>query len=223
MVAQQGKPAVLIARVAIGLLAPLIVYFVIRPHVTGDTEALALGWLVPVLWTLGSSLLRRRLEPLGLLGVVAYGIALAIATFFGVGSLALKLHHAVVAGAIGLVFLISVALGKPILLLIAQRRAKISAYSAQYSAALTDPKVIALTTNLTLIIGGVTLADAAVQTVLALALFTSAFLVATTLIHVATILGIGIGVAVLLWLRAHHYDAKPQATPSEKPTPPALG
>jgi hypothetical protein len=56
--------------------------------------------------------------------------------------------------------------------------------------------------NLTLFIGIVCLADAAIQTSLALALSTSAFLLPTTGIHVSTIVGIVLRLLVFLWVRA---------------------
>jgi hypothetical protein len=200
---QQGKLGFPIARLAVGILSPLIVYFVIRPHATSDTEALALAWFVPIAWTLGFSLWRRRIEVYALLGVVAYSVALAIATFFGVGALALKLHHAVVAGAIGLVCLVSVAMGKPIFLVIVRRNAKNTNRAEQIAIALENPKIVKLITHLTLIVGVVCMADAVVQTVFALALSTSAFLIATTVIHVAPVVVILLGVGILLWVRAN--------------------
>jgi len=57
--------------------------------------ALAVAWIVPLVWGLGSSLWLRRLDVLGLLGVVTYGIALAISVFLHAGALPLKVHRAV--------------------------------------------------------------------------------------------------------------------------------
>ncbi len=199
---QNGKPGYQLARLAIGVLTPLIVYFVIRPHVASDTEALAFAWFIPVAWTLGSSLWQRHLDVFGLLGVVAYGITLAISVLLGAGALPLKLHHALVAGAIGLVCLISFAIGKPIFLLILRLPAKNSTDTSQIEEVLANPLVVRRITYLTLIIGIAALADAVIQTVLALALSTSAFLVATTIIHIATVAGIVIGVLLLFWIRS---------------------
>jgi hypothetical protein len=108
--------------------------------------------------------------------------------------------HALLAGAIGLVCLISFAIGKPIFLLFLRRPVKNTADGSQLEGVLANPLVVKRITNLTLIIGIAALADAVVQTVLALALSTSAFLVATTVIHIAT--GIVIGVFLLFWIRS---------------------
>jgi hypothetical protein len=178
-----------VARLPISYLAPLIVYFVLRPHVTSDTEALAIAWFIPIVWTLGSSLWLRHLEVFALLSVVAYGIALSISIVFGAGALPLKLHHALVAGAVGLVCLVSVAIGRPFFLLFIRRRTKQADQAAQVEIALGDPQFARRITDLTLLIGIAPLADAVFQTALAVVLSTSTFLVATTTIRVATIVG----------------------------------
>ena len=139
----------------------------------------------------------------GLLGVVAYGIALAIAIIFGTGALPLKLHRALVGGAVGLVCLISLAVGKPILVLFTRRSAKNTAHASQIEGALADPLVVKRLSTLTLIIGIACLADAVLQTALAILLSTGAFLIATTAIHVAAVVGIVLGVFLVLWVRSN--------------------
>jgi len=199
---QHGKQWLQFVGLAISYLVPLIVYFVLRPHVASDTEALAIAWFIPVVWTLGSSLWLRRLNVFSLLGVVAYGIALAISIFFGAGALPLKLHHAVVAGVVGLVCLVSVAIGKPIFLLFTRRYVKKSEYASQMEGALENPRLVKRLTNVTLIIGIACLADAVLVTALALFLSTSAFLIARTAIHIAAIVGIIGGVYLVIWLKS---------------------
>lgn len=201
-----GKPGHQLVSLAISILVPLILYFSIRSHVANDTEALALAWFIPVIWTLGSSLWLRRLNAFSLLGVVAYGITLAISVIFGAGALPLKLHHALVAGVIGLVCLVSVAMGKPIFLLIARRTMKRTTPAPQTEGILDNPQVIRRISRMTLIIGIAALADATLQTALAIALSTSAFLAATTVIHVATIVGIVLGVFLLFRARSRFHS-----------------
>lgn len=198
---QLESPVWQIVSILISGLAPILSYFIIRPHVADDVTALAIAWFIPVLWTLISSLWRRQLNIMGMLGVVAFGIALGISIFTGAGSLPLKLHHAVVGGLVGLVFLGSVAIGRPILLLIAQRAAINNKRAYAIKAQLQRPAFRRQMTRLTLLIGGAALTDAAIQAALALSLSTSSFLIATTLVHVAVVV-CAIGVAlVALWLR----------------------
>jgi len=198
---QPGNPAWQIAGLLISGLAPVLSYFLIRPHVANDVAALAIAWFIPVLWTLIASLWRRRLNVLGMLGVAAYGITLGISIFTGAGSLPLKLHHAVVGGVVGLVFLGSVAIDKPLLVIIAQRVANTSRQQATINKRLETPGVRQSMTRLTQYIGAVALVDATLQAALALTLPTSTFLVATTAVHIAVVVG-AVGLAILvIWLR----------------------
>ena len=203
MFAQQTAPSWYTpARFAVSFLAPLITYFAVRPHVASDTAGLAIAWCVPVLWTLGSSLWLRRLDPFPLAGVVTYGIALAIAVVFGGGALPLKLRHGVVAGLLGLVCLVSVAMNKPLFVAVARWRAAMDReHAPMLTAALADPKIVRRITMLTLLVGVAALADAVLQTVLALVLSTSAFLIATTVIHFATIAVIVLVLLLAYWLK----------------------
>ena len=167
---------------------PLITYFVVRPHAASDTEALAIAWFIPLIWTLGSSAWFRRLEVLGLLGTVFYGVALFVSVYFGMGALPLKLHHAAVRVVVGLACLVSVAIGRPALLLLARVVTKAAGGDAP-AAAVADPRSKAgrALRFLTLVVGVACLADAALQTALALTLSTAGFLVATTVVHVVTL------------------------------------
>ena len=181
---------------------PLVAYFAIRPHVASDTDALAIAWFIPLVWTLGSSIAFRRLDVFGLLGIVFYGIALFISVYFGVGALPLKLHHAAMRVVVGLACLISAAVGRPALLLVARFVTK-AAGADEAAAAVADPR--SRTSKglrfMTLVVGVTSLADAALQTALALTLSTGEFLLATFVAHVVTVVSfIAIG---LLYLRFH--------------------
>ncbi len=200
---QQGKQWYQWVSLAISGLAPLIMYFAIRSHVANDTEALALSWFVPVAWTLFSSLWLRRLNLFGLIGIAIYGITLGIAIFFNTGPLPLKLHHAVVGGIIGLLFLGSLARGEPLVLVLARFRMKNSKYAEQFEKAIANPRFVKNFSTITLVIGIVTLGDAVLQTALALTLSTSAFLVATTAIHIAAVVVIVLGGLLLFWVKSY--------------------
>jgi hypothetical protein len=180
-------------------LVPVLSYFLIRPHVASDVAALAIAWFIPVLWTLVSSLWQRRLNVLGMLGVAAYGTALVISIYTGAGSLPLKLHHAVVAGLVGLVFLGSAAIGRPILLIIARRVAGNTRQQSSISRRIDAPGVRQSMTRLTLYIGIVALVDALLQAALAVSLPTSSFLVATTVVHISVV-AFAVAVALLVIL-----------------------
>ena len=187
---QFSNPAGQIISVLISGLAPVLLYFLIRPQVENDVTALAIAWFIPILWTLISSLWRRRLNVMGLVGVAAYGITLGISIFTSAGSLPLKLHHAVVGGLLGLVFLGSVAVGRPILLILARRVADSNRQQqAAINRKLEGPGVRRSMTRLTQYIGVVALVDATLQAALALYLPTDTFLVVTSLVHIAVVAG----------------------------------
>jgi len=192
-----GNPAWPLVSLLISGLAPVLSYFVVRPQVDNDVAALAIAWFIPVLWTLISSLWRRRLNVLGMVGVATYGLTFGFSIFTSAGSLPLKLHHAVVGGLVGLVFLGSVALGRPVLLIIARRVADNSRQQASINRGLEGPGVRQSMTRLTQYIGVVALIDATLQAVLALSLPTSTFLVATTVVHIVVVAG-AVALALLL-------------------------
>lgn len=181
---------------------PLLTYFGVRSHVSSDTEALAIAWFIPLVWTLGSSAWYRRLDPFGLLGVVFYGVALFISVYFGVGALPLKLHHAAVRLVVGLAFLTSVAIGRPALVLLAGIVTKAAGGDAP-PPSVADPasKAGRALRFLTLVVGIACLADAALQTALALTLSTAWFLVATVVVHVVTLAGFVSGGLLYLHFR----------------------
>ncbi len=178
-----------IAAFLIGSLAPLAIYFGFHAAGATDTKALGVAWMLPVVWTFAASWARRRINIAGLLGAVVYGVALFFSLLQSGGALPLKLRHAFVSTIVALVCLVSVALRRPVLVLLARRRAP----------ARIGPRIEKRLRRLTLIVGVACLANGALQTVLAFSLSTGAFLVATTVIHFAVIAGIVAG--LVGWLR----------------------
>jgi hypothetical protein len=98
----------------ISFIVPLLSYDVIRPHVDSSAMALALAGAVPVGYTLAILVVRRRLNPVGVAGVISFGIGVLVSWASGGNSLALELQDPVLFGAIGIAFLISVAIGRPL-------------------------------------------------------------------------------------------------------------
>jgi hypothetical protein len=117
------------AIVNVGL--PLLVYDLAQPRL-GDVQALLAASGPPLLWSIAEFVRRRRLDALSLL--VLTGIALSLLAFAGGGGVkALQLREKLVTGLVGLIFLGSVAIGRPLIYFLA--RAAISRTSATRAAA----------------------------------------------------------------------------------------
>ena len=188
------------ASMAILGLVPLLTYFLVRPHVGSDTVALGIAWLIPVVKTLVSSLVQRRVDIVGLAGVALYGIAVFVSVAFGAGSLPLELHSTVALVIIGVVCLASVALDRPALTLLLRFYASRGLTSAETATSLSHQML----KHLTLLVGIACIVDTALQVALALTLPTGQFLIARSVIHATTLIGI-VGVASVLWHRHPHH------------------
>jgi len=103
-----------LASLVINFVVPLLAYYLIHPRVSSSALALALAGGIPVAWTLGTLAIRRRLDPIGVVSVVTFGIGVLISWASGGSALALELQDPELTGPIGIAFLISVAIGKPL-------------------------------------------------------------------------------------------------------------
>ena len=94
-------------------VAPLLTYTLARPAL-GDVCALMAASLPPIVWAAIGLVRRHRIDALSLL--VLAGIALSLLAFVGGRDVRLlQLREQLVAAAIGLVFLTSAALGRPLI------------------------------------------------------------------------------------------------------------
>src|ERR1700754_2312113 len=89
-------------RVLVSIVAPVIVFELIRSSVGSDLTALAIGAAVPVAWTLGRLAVTRKVDPVGVVGTAAFGIGLLVVWLSGGNPLALELRDAVPTGLLGL-------------------------------------------------------------------------------------------------------------------------
>jgi hypothetical protein len=182
-----NRPPISWISLVISAVVPLIVYFLVRSRTADDTTALAIAWLIPVAWTLFNSVRRRRVDPIGMIAVVGYGIALTVTVWFGTGDLPLKLHHGVVVGILGFICLGSIVVRRPILVLIVRRRITAVASRAGGGSVVLGEKLTQRLTIATFVLGMLAVANSALQVVLAFALSTGDFLLATTILHGLTI------------------------------------
>ncbi len=206
MLQQPGGIGFRVATVAVGGVAPLVVYFVLHGQGVGDTEALALAWFVPVLWTLGSSIWRRKIDLLTLGGVLTYGIAVGAAVVLGAGSLPLKLHRAFITGVVGSVCLVSFAIRRPIVIVLVLRVA-----SSRGVEDAIDADMVRRLGRLTLIIGVSCMGDTAIHTALAILLPTATFLILSIVTHVVVSAGVLASAYLLFRARLRSSRASPSS------------
>ena len=180
-------------RLMAGLLLPLAGYLLIRALVGSSTTALLVITALPAIWLLGLWIVRRRLEPIGVVTLVATVIALAVFALMHGDPLALELRRGVVTGPIGIAALLSVVLRRPLLLLLAEQTAR---GNPDLEVRLADPARRRFVTVLTAIVGLFLALDGLSQIVLALTVSTGSFVADSTAVRIAVI---GVGVIVTAW------------------------
>jgi hypothetical protein len=151
---------------------------------------------VPVVCTIVMFGWRRRLDAIGVIAVAAYGVALIAVLLSGGNPFVLKLQEAVVTGPLGLTFLISVAVNRPLLPLLA-RLAKRRGRPSEGEQ--SDPARRRAGSVLTAIMGTTFVAHAVVLTALALMLSTAEVLVVS---RVAGLSILGLGLIIVVWCRS---------------------
>jgi len=108
------------ASVLLSVVLPLIFYDRVEHLVGSQVTALLIGASIPAAWTAGKLAVRRRLDPVGALSVAGFAIGIVLLELTG-SAFAFKIHDAVLSGAIGLVCLASMAIRRPLALLLVPR------------------------------------------------------------------------------------------------------
>jgi hypothetical protein len=193
-------------RLLAGLLLPLTAYLLIRAAIGSATGALAITEVVPATWLLVVGIARRRLDPVAVVSTVTVALALAAYALTGGDPLALKLRRGAVTGTLGIAAIASIALGRPLLLMLAERIAKLnSERQPEIQARLADPDRRRALTILTAIIGLTFTIDGASQTALALTVPTRTFVVDST---AARIVVLATGLLVTTWYLRHQKERR---------------
>ena len=186
----------LVPRLVLNFVFAPLAYTLVRPHVGGDAVALAIAGTLPTAWTIAFLVLRGRFDPIGALAVVSFGAALLISVLTGGSSFPLKLQgESLLAGVIGFVFLVSVAVQRPILPMVLRLLGRGGPMGSRASSTVTA------------LIGATLLIAAVTHLVLALALPTSTYLVVSRMVGLI-IYGIG-GATLLAYrhkLQAHGHE-----------------
>jgi imidazolonepropionase-like amidohydrolase len=104
----------LLALVNVGL--PTLAFILLPSQVGGTVPALIIGTAIPALFVLIQWPIRKKLDPIGALAALAYGIGLLVFVVSGENPFVLKIQEAVLVGPAGLVLLISAIVRRPLLM-----------------------------------------------------------------------------------------------------------
>jgi uncharacterized membrane protein HdeD (DUF308 family) len=203
----KGRPPQLSPyRLLAGLLLPLAGYLLIRAAIGSAAGALAITEAIPATWLLIVGIARRRLDPVAVVSTVTVAIALAAYALTGGDPLALKLRRGAVTGTLGIAALASVALGRPLLVVLAEHLAKLDPErQPEIGARLADPDRRRAVTILTAIIGLTFTIDGISQIALALTVPTGTFVADST---AARIIVLGTGLIVTTWYLRHQKERR---------------
>lgn len=187
----------LVVSVIVNGIIPISFYIMLRQIVGNDLNALAIAGAIPAARTIMLWLWRRQVDWIGALAVLSFMLALGISYLSGGSALALELRGSILMGMVGLACLISLVVGKPLVLglvkLSAQNSSELSRiFESEDSNQLGRQRLTTLTT----VIGCVLVGKTVVDVVLALALPTTTFLAVSRVVNWA-ILGSGLA---FIWL-----------------------
>jgi hypothetical protein len=192
-----------LASLVINFVVPFLAYYLIHARVASSALALALAGAIPVAYTLVVLAVRHRLDPLGVVSVVTFGIGVLVSWASGGSALALELQDPALTGLIGIACLVSVVIGRPlhpvILRLLGRGNARytdIAARARRGTSMMT-----------TLIIGVAFTVHAVAVTILALTQSTSTFV---ALQHPVGLPPIALGLGALFFYRSR-LQAREQA------------
>jgi len=134
--AARRNASAIVLEALVNVALPFAVFTLASPRI-GQVDALLASSVPPMAWSVAEFARRRRIDAVSML--VLTGIAFSLLAFFGGGGFkALQLREKLVTGLIGLVFLGSVAIGRPLIYVLA--KATISRTSAVKAAAFASLK-----------------------------------------------------------------------------------
>ena len=178
----------------INFAAPYVIFSYFKPTL-GDVHALMASSAPPIAWSIIEFVRKRRVDALSIL--VLTGIALSMLAYLGGGGVRfLQLRERLVTGVIGLAFLVSAAVGRPLIYYLARAtmlRRNQAAQVEEFEGLRDNPFFRRTMRVMTLVWGAGLLVECAVATTLVFALSIKQFLV------VSPIVGYGFGGALTLW------------------------
>ena len=154
------------AEVTVNFILPFVIYSWAE-HPLGEVRALLASSAPPILWSIVEFALHRRIDALSML--VLGGILLSVLAVLGGGSVRfLQLREKLVTVVIGLIFIGSVIIRRPLIYELARANMlrKSKAEAAQFEALSVHADFRRTVTIMTLVVGGGLIADAGISAVL---------------------------------------------------------
>ncbi|CAG7649130.1 VC0807 family protein [Paenibacillus allorhizosphaerae] len=186
-----------IPSLVVNWLIPLVLYSLLRGIVATDTAALAISGAVPALWVIVQMLGVRQIDWIGLLGAASFGAACLISVLSGGGSMPLKLYHPVVACLIGVVALASVAIQKPLALILF--RSLKAGDPERFNKLVVRRKF----SHATSVFGSLFIMDGIVHVIIAFSLSTGMFLIWSRIVTLVMLAVLVLAVRYILWQKKY--------------------
>jgi hypothetical protein len=174
------RPSVLAVGLVVNMVVPAATYIALRSRLHSDVAAVAVGAAAPAAWSIALAARRRRVDPVALSALAGIAVAVGICLASGGSALPLLLRHAMVTGTLGSACLVSILVGRPLLVLARPplvRSARPGLLSTSGTGRLPADVHMRYFTVLTAIVGTVLLAHAVMNVVLALTVPTTRYLV----------------------------------------------
>lgn len=173
-----------------GGLVPLAVYYLVRPHVHGDTPALMIAGAPAAAWVGLQWLRQRRIDPIGSIVLFGFLAGLLASVLLGDSAFVLKVRDSAFTALFGVACLVSLLAARPVMFHIGRALSagddpdKLTAYDALWTMP-TAPRTFRL---ITAAWGVGLVTEAAVRVLLAEVLPTGPFLAASHVLA-GTVLG----------------------------------
>ncbi len=161
---------------------PYLIY-IYAEHPIGEVHALMAASLPPIVWSLVEFARTRRIDAVSV--IVILGIALSLLAFVGGGSIRfLQLRENLVTGVVGVIFLVSAAIGRPLIYQLARARElrKSDAHAEAFDALRPNPLFRQTMMTMTIVWGVGLIAETAVACVLVFAMPIRDYLLASPFI-----------------------------------------
>lgn len=175
-----------------GAVIPLAIYYIVRHHVNGDAEALAIAGAFPALWIAVEWVRRRTVDVIGAIVLFGFVAGLLAAVALGGSAFVLKVRDSAFTSLFGVVCLVSLTWGRPAMFFLgkALSAGDDPARKAAFDEMWELPTVPAVFRVITAAWGVGLICEAALRVVLAMVMTTGAFLAVSPVIAAVTFGGL---------------------------------